>query len=161
MVSFASSTPRSIAAWTRSRFTTLSSRAKILLKPRFGSRRCSGIWPPSKPLMRTPVRAVWPLPPRPPVLPFPDPMPRPTRMRPWRAPALSEISLSFMAHVLLGRQRTDDGGRIIFLSSVVRRLSSDYAHEMRDFGDHPACGRRVLKLADATDAIESEADKGL
>src|SRR5258705_4766223 len=55
---------------------------------------------------------------------------------------------------------TDDRGPIL-LSSVVRRLPFDYAHEMRDFGDHPACGRRVLKLADATDAIESEADKGL
>src|SRR5882672_6725919 len=101
-VSLVSRAPRSTAAWMRSRFTSLSSSAKMLLKPRFGSRRCSGIWPPSKPLMRTPVRAVWPLPPRPPVLPFPDPMPRPTRMRPWRAPALSEISLSFMAHVLCG-----------------------------------------------------------
>src|SRR5262245_22861370 len=163
MVSFASSTPRSIAAWMRSRFTTLSSTANILLKPRFGSRRCSGIWPPSKPLMRTPVRAVWPLPPRPPVLPFPDPMPRPTRMRPWRAPALSEISLSFIAHFPTWttedrRRRTDN---FLLLSSVVRRLFSDYAHEVRDFGDHPAGGRRVLKLADATDAIESEADKGL
>src|SRR6266853_3223247 len=56
------------------------------------------------------------------------------------------------------RRRTDN---FLLLSSVVRRLSSDYAHEMRDFGDHPACGRRVLQLADATDAIESEADKGL
>src|SRR6266436_9520518 len=35
------------------------------------------------------------------------------------------------------------------------------AHEMRDFGDHPARGRRVRELADATDAIESETDKGL
>ena len=51
----------------------------MLLKPRLGRRRCSGIWPPSKPLMRTPERAVWPLPPRPPVLPLPEPMPRPTR----------------------------------------------------------------------------------
>src|SRR5882762_10130124 len=47
------------------------------------------------------------------------------------------------------------------LSSVIRHPSSDYAHEMRDFGDHAARGRRVRKLADATDAIESEADKGL
>src|SRR5260370_25169430 len=55
---------------------------------------------------------------------------------------------------------TDERG-LILPSSVICRLSSDYAHEMRDFGDHPACGRRVRKLADATDAIESEADKGL
>src|SRR6266852_3537644 len=67
---------------------------------RFGSRRCSGIWPPSKPLMRTPERAVWPLPPRPAVLPLPEPMPRPTRMRFLREPALSAISLSFIVRVL-------------------------------------------------------------
>src|SRR5579863_6697453 len=53
----------------------------MLLKPRFGKRRCNGIWPPSKPLMATPVRAFWPLTPRPAVLPLPEPMPRPTRMR--------------------------------------------------------------------------------
>ena len=73
---------------------------KILLKPRFGRRRCNGIWPPSKPLMRTPERAVWPLPPRPEVLPLPEPMPRPTRMRFLREPALSAISLSFIAKFL-------------------------------------------------------------
>src|SRR5215813_7299290 len=105
----------------RSRFTTLRSRAKMLLKPRFGSRRCKGIWPPSKPLMRTPALAVCPFPPRPPVLPFPDPMPRPIRRRPWRAPALSEISLSFMACFLYGRPTTEDSyfSVISHLSSVV------------------------------------------
>ena len=29
-------------------------RERVFLKPRFGSRRWSGIWPPSKPLIRTP-----------------------------------------------------------------------------------------------------------
>ena len=53
----------------------------VLLKPRFGSRMWSGIWPPSKPLMATPERLFWPFWPRPPVLPLPEPMPRPTRMR--------------------------------------------------------------------------------
>ena len=54
------------------RLTSLSLSANgVFVKPRLGSRRCSGIWPPSKPLMRTPERAVWPLPPRPPVLPVP------------------------------------------------------------------------------------------
>ena len=65
----------------------------MLRKPRFGRRRCSGIWPPSKPLMRTPERAVWPLPPRPPVLPLPEPMPRPMRLRALREPALSASSI--------------------------------------------------------------------
>src|ERR1700722_18784123 len=46
--------------------------------------------------MRTPERAVWPLPPRPDCLPLPEPMPRPTRMRALDAPGLSLTSLSFM-----------------------------------------------------------------
>ena len=51
-------------------------------KPRFGRRRCSGIWPPSKPtLWKPPERDFWPLWPRPAVLPRPEPMPRPTRRR--------------------------------------------------------------------------------
>src|SRR6185369_2561386 len=72
-----SSLPASIAACTRCRLISFSLSANApFLKPRLGSRRWSGIWPPSKPLMRTPERAVWPLPPRPPVLPVPEPMPR-------------------------------------------------------------------------------------
>src|SRR6478672_4871395 len=49
-------------------------------KPRLGSRRWSGLWPPSKPSKcMLPLRAFWPLPPRPAVLPRPEPWPRPTR----------------------------------------------------------------------------------
>src|SRR5258708_33791115 len=114
--------------------------------------------------MRTPVRAVWPLPPRPPVLPFRDPMPRPTRMRPWRAPALSEISLSFMAHFLYGARAS----RPLLPSKERMRAGRprslpflNHAHEMRDLGDHAPRRRRVLQFADATDTIESEADEGL
>src|ERR1700735_1360205 len=91
-------------------------------KPRLGRRRCRGIWPPSKPLMRTPERAVWPLPPRPACLPLPEPMPRPTRMRAFDDPGLSLISFSFMAASL---------------------LAVDDAHEMRDLGDHAAIGGLV------------------
>src|SRR3546814_7414975 len=61
----------------------------MLLKPRFGIRMWSGIWPPSKPFTDTPERLFWPFWPRPPVLPRPEPMPRPTRTRPLRAPGLS------------------------------------------------------------------------
>ena len=47
---------------------------KILVKPRLGMRRCSGIWPPSKPrIMREPLRERWPLWPRVEVLPIPGP----------------------------------------------------------------------------------------
>ena len=52
----------------------------MLLKPRFGSRMWSGIWPPSKPAIDTPERALAPFWPRPAVLPLPEPMPRPTRI---------------------------------------------------------------------------------
>src|ERR1700712_1242054 len=69
----------------------------MLLKPRFGIRMWSGIWPPSKPLTETPDRALAPFWPRPAVLPLPEPIPRPTRIRPLRAPSLSLISLSFIA----------------------------------------------------------------
>src|ERR1700683_5208951 len=67
----------------RSRFTTVYSVRKILVKPRLGRRRCNGIAPPSKPrIMYEPERDLWPLWPRVEVLPMPDPMPRPTRLRP-------------------------------------------------------------------------------
>src|SRR5271154_1202654 len=52
----------------------------MLVKPRLGRRRCSGIWPPSKPRIRLePEREPWPLWPRVEVLPMPEPIPRPTR----------------------------------------------------------------------------------
>src|ERR1035437_9140650 len=70
------------------------------LKPRLGNRRDNGIWPPSKPLIATPEREVWPLTPRPQVLSLPQPIPRPTRMRFLRAPSLSRISLSFIGSSL-------------------------------------------------------------
>src|ERR1700676_5444849 len=60
----------------------LNSLRKILVKPRFGMRRWRGIWPHSKPrIMREPVRDRCPLCPRVEVLPMPEPMPRPTRLR--------------------------------------------------------------------------------
>src|SRR5258707_14522407 len=137
--SLASSVLASIAPWIRSRLISANSTRKILVKPRFGSRRCSGIWPPSKPLMRTPERAGWPLPPRPAVLPLPEPMPRPTRMRFLREPALSAISLSFIA-----------------LSPL---FLVDNADEVLNLGDHAANRRGVLQLGDAADLVEFQADQ--
>ncbi len=68
------------------------------LKPRLGSRRWMGIWPPSKPILpRPPVRARWPLWPRPAVLPRPEPMPRPTRTRTVLAP-LAGLMLVEQSH---------------------------------------------------------------
>src|ERR1700761_6948208 len=67
----------------RPRLMTEYSVRKILVKPRLGRRRCSGIWPPSKPrIMREPDRERWPLWPRLEVLPMPEPIPRPTRFLP-------------------------------------------------------------------------------
>src|ERR1700677_1330694 len=119
----------------RPRLTSLRSRGDGGVKPRFGSRLCSGIWPPSKPLMRTPERAVWPLPPRPDCLPLPEPMPRPTRIRAFVAPSLSLMPLSFMAR---------------------SSLAVDNAHEMRYFGDHAANGGRVFDARAPPDLVEAE-----
>src|ERR1041384_2192487 len=118
----------------------------MLLKPRFGMRMCSGIWPPSKPKTETPERLFWPFWPRPPVLPRPEPMPRPTRTRPLRAPLFSLISFSFMfvhSLSLLSRMGTwcsvtpfpvggteygvPERGRLAF-----------HAHHMPDGADHAA-----------------------
>src|SRR5690349_13850586 len=65
--------------------------------------------------MATPVRAVWPLPPRPPVLPLPEPMPRPTRMRDLRAPGLSRSWSSFM---VLNLQQAPNAPVIQFAGSI-------------------------------------------
>src|ERR1700757_669728 len=109
----------------RPRFTSFSFAAnEVFLKPRLGSRRCNGIWPPSNPLMRTPERAVWPLPPRPPVLPMPEPMPRPMRIRFLRDPGRSANSLSFIA----------------VSSGLV-----DDPNEVFDLFDHAADLRRILE----------------
>src|SRR5438128_10622189 len=89
--------------------------------------------------MRTPERAVWPLPPRPPVLPLPEPMPRPTRIRSLRDPGRSAISLSFIA------------------SSI----PLDHADEVLDLDDH-AAGRRIVgQFLHAADLVQPEPDQGL
>src|SRR5688572_31164848 len=100
-------------------------------------RMCSGIWPPSKPAMATPERAFWPFTPRPPVLPLPEPMPRPTRIRFLVEPSLSRISLSFMTPSLLPVR----GG---FLD----------AHEVLDLFDHAANRGRVLQGRRAMELVE-------
>src|ERR1700683_2554707 len=93
----------------RSRFTTVYSVRKILVKPRLGRRRCNGICPPSKPrIMCEPERDLWPLWPRVEVLPMPDPMPRPTRLRPVLA--------------FLGARKFDRFFAIVFLAVAPERL---------------------------------------
>src|SRR5215472_14413619 len=133
-----SSVPASIAAWIRLRFTSFSLRANMLfLKPRFGTRRCRGIWPPSKPLMRTPERAVWPLPPRPPVLPVPEPLADLARS----GRRGEFVKLHYNLHLVLPFQ----GKANSFLH---------HFDQMRDLGDHAAGRRRIGELGDAADLIE-------
>src|SRR4051812_22311627 len=102
-----------------------------LLKPRsFGTRMCSGIWPPSKFILMV-SRAPWPLVPRPAVLPRRPAVPRPTRM-----PLAFEPGAGFRSWT--------------FISSDLFHL-----HEVRDLRDHApdlgAVGQRV-RLADAAEA---------
>src|SRR5262245_58424702 len=137
-----------MASCKRPRLISLYSFALSLLKPRFGSRRCRGIWPPSKPPRRTPARAVWPLPPRPPVLPMPEPMPRPMRTRTLRDPGLS---LSSLSRIEVRRSRC------LTLSSLV----VDHPHEVADLGDHAAHGGRILGRAPPAQLVEAEADQRL
>src|ERR1700741_298651 len=96
------STPRSISVSVI--FSRSDSRTSALnlamaeLKPRLGRRRWIGIWPPSNPILpRPPLRARWPLWPRPAVLPMPEPIPRPTRTRTVLAPLAGLMLLSFMS----------------------------------------------------------------
>src|SRR5918993_2035011 len=124
----------------RPRLTSLRSRAFGGVKPRFGRRRWSGIWPPSKPLIDTPVRAFWPFTPRPAVLPLPEPMPRPMRIRSLVAPSLSLIWLSFIA---------PSGSRAFD------------AHEVLDLLDHAAHRGGVAQGRGAVQLVQPEPDEGL
>src|SRR5687768_1836554 len=115
-----------------SRFTTAYSMRNGLWNPRFGMRRCSGIWPPSNPrLCVKPERDFAPLWPRPAVLPLPEPCPRPTRFFECFAP-------------LGGFKPVSD----IALSNL---------HEVTDLVDHAARRRRVDDLDRVIDAAEAEA----
>src|SRR3982750_3132107 len=74
---------------------TLDSSRNGFVKPRFGSRRVSGIWPPSKPGLPPPgpwwpARALIPLWPLPDVLPVPEPGPPPRRFRSLLLPGMGE-----------------------------------------------------------------------
>src|SRR5262245_62207918 len=142
IVALMSSLPASIASWRRPRLISLNALRNGLLNPRLGSRRCNGICPPSKPLTATPVRAFWPLTPRPAVLPLPEPMPRPTRRRVLRAPGRSAISESFIA-----------------LSSFASL--ADHADEVANLGDHAARHGRVGQVLDPADLVQAEPDQGL
>src|SRR5437867_12078463 len=114
-----------------SRLTISYSTRNGLWKPRLGTRRCSGIWPPSKPRLNlNPDRDFAPLCPRPAVLPLPDPWPRPTRFRACFIPF---------------------GGR-----RLLRLMLIAHFDEMPHLVDHAARGRRVLQLHGVPDAAQPE-----
>src|SRR5450432_1827443 len=118
------------------RTSTVSPRVGDL-NPRLGRRRCSGIWPPSKPtLWKPPERDFWPLCPRPAVLPRPEPMPRPTRRRAFLLP-----SAGLMVFIR------------ITMSSAVR--FGDFDH-VRDLADHAAGFRRVHHFDGVVAPLETE-----
>src|SRR5450432_2002039 len=123
------------------RTSTVSPRVGDL-NPRLGRRRCSGIWPPSKPtLWKPPERDFWPLWPRPAVLPRPEPMPRPTRRRAFLLPA---------------------AGLMVFIrilnSSAVRFAHFAYLEHVRDLADHAANLRRVGDLDRVAAPLEPQPD---
>src|SRR5262245_21161068 len=98
-------------------------------------RRCSGIWPPSKPGLRAePLRLFWPFSPRPAVLPSPLPGPRPTRLRLRTAPRAGfSLSRPTLSPPLL-----------------------DDPDQVRDLVDHPPHRLRVLPLHDLVHAPQPE-----
>src|SRR5665213_3317224 len=108
---------------------------RALLKPRFGMRRMSGIWPPSKP-MRTelPERAVCPLPPRPEVFPWPLDSPWPSRFVRCFAPGRGLRLCSRIIKILsCGRNRLGRFRRFHFsnfqTAALVNRLAGAQAQQ--------------------------------
>src|SRR5262245_27951479 len=105
----------------------------MLWKPRFGTRRCSGIWPPSNPrLCLNPDRDFAPLWPRPAVLPLPDPCPRPIRFFACLAPR--------------GGFKSE---RLI--NSILDR------HQVSNFVNHAARCGRVLQLDGVSNPAQAQA----
>src|SRR6185312_492818 len=136
------SVTHSLASW--SRFTTAYSLRNRLVKPRFGMRRCSGIWPPSNPRIRLwPERERWPLWPRVDVFPWPDPMPRPTRFLAWVAPLGFLIWLKFMAASLLAvLDDADQVGNLRHHAAEARVIGAD--HHLIQLGQAQALHHRLL-----------------
>src|SRR5580700_9142191 len=125
-----------------SRFTMLNSLRKMLVNPRLGMRRCSGIWPPSKPrIMREPLRERWPLCPRVDVLPMPEPMPRPTRFFPEFAFFGARIFDRFIIALRYCLHCRNIAGNV----STGRCWLHDL-DQMRNLGHHSSNGRIVRPL---------------
>src|SRR3954451_12231342 len=134
-------TPCGKSAAIRSRLTTWETNLFGRLKPEtFGSRMCSGFWPPSKRAETFP-RAPVPLVPRPAVLPL-EPSPRPTRVLAVWAPGAGRRwwTLRVMSAFLLARGTAD-----LFHGDQVRHRS-----------DHPADLGTVLLDDRVVDPLQPE-----
>src|SRR5579863_8160671 len=148
---------------SRSKLTMLNSLRKMLVKPRFGMRRCSGIWPPSKPrIMRDPVRERCPLCPRVDVLPIPEPMPRPTRLRFsvafFGARMFDKFITSFVETLLATSCprprkscRRPRRSKLRLYKMLLHKL-----HQMRHLGYHATNGLRVRTLNHLVQPGESQ-----
>src|ERR1051325_4365118 len=152
----ASSTVAPLSKRSRSEtFTTACSFLKMLVKPRLGRRRCSGICPPSNPRMREkPERDFCPFSPRAAVLPWPYPGPRPTRFFAWRAPFFGFRLLSSMSFLSCALRVARCESRNPQLGT--RNGSFDDFHQMRDLGNHAADVRRVRTLGHAVHLAQAE-----
>src|SRR5258708_7055509 len=150
-----------------SRPPTLTSAYSIrngLVNPRLGTGRWMGIWPPSKPMkFMLPVRAFWPLPPRPAVLPVPLACPRPTRFFSFTPPPAGGVNLvnSFMSLLRPGLGRT----ALQFCHRAATEglewlLRLGPLDQVRDDVDHAADGRRVLQDAFAPDTGQTQPPQG-
>src|SRR5690606_2049762 len=130
--------------------------------------------PPSNPLMATPVRDFWPFTPRPPVLPLPEPGPRPTRMRPLVEPGRGASSLSLVIgrlslrdespgeYARLGwnglRRETPKGRRR--RRAIDRVLVLHHLDQVVNSGDHAVHRRGVLQGGGAADLVQAQARQG-
>src|SRR3989442_3833922 len=120
--------------------------------PGWGSRRCTGICPPSKPpSLPPPERPLWRLLPLVEVLTCPEPGPRPTRLRDFVAPGAGRRSLSFMAHlqhVRHGGDHAADRRRVLVRDGLVHAAKPERLHRRfllgRQTDDRPR--QRDLKL---------------
>src|SRR6185295_14198692 len=113
-----------------------------------------------------PVRAFWPLPPRPAVLPRPEPWPRPTRF--FRC-QLALGLLRFEREVIsLLLRRAGRPGRLAGLHEPrlpPRRLGRVVLHhlladEVAHLGDHPPDGRGVLEEPLLAELLQAQAGDG-
>src|SRR5215472_601935 len=150
--------------FSSSTFTTEYETPNGLWKPRFGMRRCSGIWPPSNPRRREyPRRDFCPLLPAPAVLPSFEPIPRPTRTLRVREPtggckfASVKERCSFVAGVAgLCWPRLRVPLDFFFGIALLHHF-----HEVPHFVDHSAHRRRILAFHHLMQPPQAEAADGL